>query len=319
MGPAPGILAGVTRRGALLFAAMALVWGVPYLFIRVAVRDLDPAVIVGGRSILGALVLLPFALRSGALRPVLGHWRWIAVFAIVEMAVPWYLLTDAERHLSSSLTGLLVASVPLVAALLAVLSRTERFTGIRLVGLLVGVAGVFALLGLDLDTGGGGARPIVEMLVVAVCYAAGPFVLARRLSGLPGLGVSMVSLGIAGILYLVPMTLRRPTAPVPAVAWWSVAVLALVCTALAFVLFYELIAEIGPSRATVITYLNPAVALLLGVLLLGEPLTVGMVVGFPLVLLGSVLATRPSRTVGSGQSGDVAVDDGDVLGGGVRG
>lgn len=288
--------AGVSRRGALLFAAMSVIWGVPYLFIRVADRSLDPAFIVGARVWIGALVLLPFAVRAGAIRPVLAGWRWLLVFAVIEMVIPWYLLTDAERHLPSALTGLLVASVPLVGALLSLVGTHEdRVTGIRVVGLGVGLLGVISLLGIDLDLEGAGPWPVIEVLLVAVCYAVGPFVLARRLPGLPGIGVSALSLSIAAVIYLVPMLLSLPATAPPAEAVWSVVGLGLVCTALAFVLFYDLIAEIGPSRATVITYLNPVVALILGIAILGEQPTIGMLVGFPLVLLGSVLATRGPR------------------------
>ena len=281
---------------------MSVIWGVPYLFIRVAVRGLDPAVVVCGRTLIGAVVLLPLAARANALRPVLPAWRWVVAFGVVEMAIPWYLLTDAERHLPSALTGLLVAAVPLVGALIAVVGGHEdRMTGLRAVGLLVGLLGVVALLGVDLDLNGAGGWPVVEVMLVAVCYATGPVILSRRLAGLPGLGVSALSLSVAAALYVVPGVLLWPAAAPAASAVWSVVALGLVCTALAFVLFYDLIAEMGPTRATVITYLNPAVALVLGVLVLGEHPTVGMLVGFPLVLLGSVLATRGPRRTASGR------------------
>ena len=275
---------------------MSVIWGVPYLFIRVADRGLEPAVIVSGRTLIGALVLLPLAARAKAIRPVLPAWRWLVAFAVIEMAVPWYLLTDAERHLPSALTGLLVAAVPLVGAAISLVGPHEdRLTGVRALGLGIGLAGVVALLGVDLDLNGAGAGPVVEVLLVAVCYATGPVILSRRLNGLPGIGVSALSLSVAAALYLVPGILLWPVSAPPASAVWSVVVLGLVCTALAFVLFYDLIAEIGPSRSTVITYLNPAVALLLGIVVLGEQPTVGMLIGFPLVLLGSVLATRGPR------------------------
>lgn len=275
---------------------MSVIWGIPYLFIRVAARTLDPAVIVCGRSLIAALVLLPLAARAGALRPVLPGWRWLVLFAVVEMAVPWWLLTDAERHLPSALTGLLVATVPLFGAFITLVGQHEdRVTGIRVLGLGVGLLGVVALLGVDLDLGGAGPWPVIEVLIVAVCYAVGPFILSRRLAGLPGLGVSALSLSLTGAIWLVPGLAQLPAASPPSEAVWSVVVLGVICTALAFVLFYDLITEIGPSRATVITYLNPVVALTLGILVLGEQPTAGMLIGFPLVLLGCVLATRGPR------------------------
>ncbi len=285
---------------------MSVIWGVPYLFIRVADRGLEPAVIVSGRTLIGALVLLPLAARAKAIRPVLPGWRWLVAFAVIEMAIPWYLLTDAERHLPSALTGLLVAAVPLVGAAISLVGPHEdRLTGVRALGLGIGLAGVVALLGIDLNLDGAGAWPVVEVLLVAVCYATGPVILSRRLNGLPGIGVSAVSLSVAAALYLIPGILLWPASAPPASAVWSVVVLGLVCTALAFVLFYDLIAEIGPSRSTVITYLNPAVALLLGIVVLGEQPTVGMFIGFPLVLLGSVLATRGPRRSSTDVPSDV--------------
>ena len=212
------------------------------------------------------------------------------------MAVPWYLLTDAERHVPSAFAGLLLATVPLFAALIAVVGQHEdRMTGSRALGLGIGLLGVVALLGVDLDLGGAGPIPVIEVLLVAVCYAVGPVILSRRLAGLPGMGVSALALSIAAVIYLVPGVLLLPSSAPPAEAVWSVVVLGLVCTALAFVLFYDLIAEIGPSRSTVITYLNPVVALALGMAILGEQATIGMLIGFPLVLLGSILATRGPR------------------------
>ena len=288
---------------------MSVIWGVPYLFIRVADRGLEPSVIVSGRTLIGAVVLLPLAAHAKAVRPVLTRWRWLIGFAVIEMAVPWYLLTDAERRLPSALTGLLVAAVPLVVALIAVVGQHEdRITPVRATGLGVGLAGVAVLLGVDLDLHGAGAWPVIEVLLVAVCYATGPVILSRRLDGLPGLGVSALSLTVAAVIYLVPGILLLPDKAPPASAVWSVVVLGLVCTALAFVLFYDLIAEVAPSRAMVITYLNPAVALLLGVLVLDEQPTIGMFLGFPLVLFGSVLATRGPRRAPAlaGSGGPVA-------------
>jgi drug/metabolite transporter (DMT)-like permease len=214
------------------------------------------------------------------------------LFAFVEMAVPWLLLGSAERRLSSSLAGLLIAAVPLVGALLGWATGGERLGPRRLLGLLVGIAGVAALVGLDLHVND--ALALVEMVVVIVGYAVGPFLLARYLSDLPGLGVTAASLAVTAIGYAPVAAVQLPRHWPAGKVVASVAVLALLCTATAFLVFFALIAEVGPVRATVITYLNPAVAVTLGVLLLHEPFTVGIGVGFVLVLAGSVLATRRS-------------------------
>ncbi|HEU5269695.1 MAG TPA: DMT family transporter [Jatrophihabitans sp.] len=280
----------MTRRGWVLFAAMCLIWGLPYLFIRVAVEDLNPGTMVFLRTAGAAALLLPAAAGRGMLRPVLSHWRPIIAFSLIEVVVPWVLLSDAERRLTSSLAGLLVAAVPLIGAALAFFSsHGDRMGARQLAGLAVGIVGVTCLVGLDLGQLHLGA--MAEMLVVSIGYATGPVILARWLADLPGLGVIAAAMTVSTVL-LLPFPLVRPPEQVAGRAIVSIAVLSLVCTALAFVLFFQLIAEIGPTRCTVITYVNPAVAVLLGVLVLGEHLTVGMVVGFPLILAGSVLATR---------------------------
>jgi drug/metabolite transporter (DMT)-like permease len=283
----------MTRRGALLFAAMCVIWGLPYLMIRVAVRELSPATLVFVRTAASSVLLVPLAVARGELRPVVERWRPLLIFAAIEIAIPWLLLSSAERRISSSLAALLIAAVPFVGAALAAATRHDRFDSRRLVGLLVGAGGVAAIVGLDL--GHASTAGFAETAGVVVGYAAGPFVLSRWLSDLPSLGVIAASLAVTAVVY----------APVAATQWPSsfpagrvigaVAALAVVCTALAFVLFFELIAEAGPVRATVITYVNPAVAALLGVAVLGERFTAGMGAGFVLVLAGSVLATRATR------------------------
>jgi drug/metabolite transporter (DMT)-like permease len=284
----------MTRRGLLLFAAMCVIWGIPYLLIRVAVRELTPATLVFARTSIGALVLLPIAAMNGGLRPLVGRSVPVLAFAGIEIALPWVLLSHAETHLSSSLTGLLIAAVPLVGA---VITRTtgsrERLGSANLLGLGLGLVGVGALVGLDL--GGASAVALVEIAVVAVCYATGPIILSRYLGGLSSLGVIAVSLGVCALVYGPVAAFELPSRVPSWKATSSVLVLAVICSALAFVLFFALIAEIGPVRATVITYVNPAVAAVLGVTVLSEAFTVGMGVGFALILVGSVLATRAER------------------------
>jgi drug/metabolite transporter (DMT)-like permease len=288
----------VTRRGWLLFSALGVIWGIPYLLIKVAVRELSPASLVFLRTAIGAALLLPVVARRGNARALLAHWRPIALFTVVELAIPWLLLSDAERQVTSSLAGLFMASVPLVGAVLArVTGRHERLGARRVAGLFVGLAGVVALLGLDLGSGDAGA--IVKLAVVALGYAIGPMIVARRLGDLPTLDVVAAALTLCAVGYAPVGIAQLP----PAFPGWeiagAVAVLGVACTALAFLLFFELIAAVGPVRATVITYVNPAVAVAAGVAVLGEPFTSGTAVGFVLILAGSWLATGavPQRAV----------------------
>ena len=281
----------MTRRGIVLFAAMAIIWGIPYLLIRVAVAEVSPPVLVLARTGIAAVILLPVALLRGNLRTVLRHWPWVVGFAAVEIAIPWVLLGAAEQQISSSLAGLLVAGVPLVGATIAaILGGPDRVGRRELLGLLIGFAGVAAIAGGDFEADN--AMAIVQVGVVVVCYAAGPFILSRRLVGVSSLGIMALSLTLVAVFYTPFALLAWPSTTPSQAALASIVVLAIVCTAAAFLVFAALIGEVGPVRATVITYVNPAIAAVLGVLVLGETLTTAMLLGFALAIMGSTLATR---------------------------
>ena len=284
----------MTSRGWLLFAATCVIWGIPYLLIKVAVEDVSPVMLVLARTSIAALLLLPVAAMRDELRPVLRRWRVVAMFAAIEIALPWVLLGWAETRISSSLTALLISATPLVGTAIAVApGGRERLNVDRAAGLALGVVGVASIVGLGLE--GASVAPVAAVGVVAVCYAVGPAMLPRWLADLPSLGIIAVSLGLTAVAY-VPITAVSGVGQAPsAAAVTSILGLAVICTAIAFLLFFALIGEIGPARATVITYVNPAVAAVLGVAILGERFTVGMGVGFVLVLAGSVLATRPAH------------------------
>jgi drug/metabolite transporter (DMT)-like permease len=280
----------LTRRGALLFAAMCVIWGIPYLMIRVAVRELAPVTMVFLRSGLAAVLLMPLAARRGELRPLLTHWRPLLAYTAIEVALPWVLLGHAETRLTSSLTGLLLAAVPLAGALIVTLSGERARLGLRLwVGLMIGIVGVGAIVGLDL--GQIDLLALGEVVLVAVCYAVGPLILARSMVGVPALGIVAASLAISALVYAPLAAANWPSKFPSAHVVESILGLAVVCSAAAFLIFFALIREVGPLRATVITYVNPAVAAALGVTLLNERLTAGMVIGFVLVLTGCFLAT----------------------------
>jgi drug/metabolite transporter (DMT)-like permease len=284
----------VTRRGWLLFLAMGVLWGLPYSLIKVAVRDFSPATLVFARTAIGAAVLLPLAAVRGELRPLLPHWRPLVLYTVAELAVPWVLLSSAERRLPSSLSGLLVAAVPLVGAAIARLAGVHAALGLRgLGGLVVGLFGVGVLVGFDVSGSESGSVGMVAVVVVG--YALGPLILSRTLHDLPVLGVVAASLALCAVGYAPFALSDLPPATTPVRVWAAVVVLGVVCTAIAFVVFFQLIAEVGPVRATVITYINPAVALVLGVLFLHERFGAATAGGFALILAGSVLATRRRR------------------------
>ena len=282
----------MTARGWLLFSLMGVVWGIPYLLIKVAVEaDLSPSTVVFVRCTLGAALLLPFAIRQGGLpRTIRTYWRPMLAFAVIEIIGPWWTLTDAERHLSSSTAGLLIAGVPIVGLALArFFGSTERLGTRRLTGLTLGLAGVAVLTVPHLT--GGDARSLAEVLLTVIGYATAPLIAARHLRDVPSLHLTAPCLALAALVYAPAAVVTRPaTLPSPDVLA-ALAVLGVVCTALAFVAFLELIKEVGPTRATVFTYVNPAVAVAAGALFLDEPLTAGILAAFALILAGSVLAT----------------------------
>jgi drug/metabolite transporter (DMT)-like permease len=296
----------MSRRGWALFVAMSVIWGLPYLLIKVSVEELAPTTLVFLRTAIAAVLLVPWALSRGELRPVLRHWRALLAFTALEMTGPWLLLAYAEQDLSSSLTGLLVAVVPIVAAVAGRLAgEDDRLDATRIAGMVLGLVGVGLLLGLDV--GGGQALAVGAVALVVLGYGTAPLIVKRRLSEVPSTGVNAWAVLITALVYLPFAGPRLSEAGVPSGrVVLAVLVLALVCTVAALLLFFALIHEVGPNRALVITFVNPAVAVLLGITLLSEPLTVGMVVGFPLVLLGCVLATRRSAAVPAADGGPLA-------------
>jgi len=278
----------MTRRGWLLFIALGVLWGMPYLLIRIAVESVDPLVVAGSRTLIGALLLLPVALHRNALAAAFRNWKWLLAFTLIEISVPWVLLGHAETRLTSSTAGILIAVVPLFAAIIVSRLGHEKLEPRRLLGLGVGFAGVALLVGIDIHFSD--FLAVAATIVVSLCYAIGPIIIDRKLKDVPAIGVITASLILATLIYLPFAPFLLPEEFV-AKAVFSIVGLGVLCTAGAFIVFFALIAEVGPARATVITYVNPAVAMVLGAIVLSEPLTIGMAIGFPLVLIGSYLGT----------------------------
>ena len=298
MHPGTGVqCALVTARGWALFIALSVLWGIPYLFIKVAVDELSPAMVVWVRVALGALLLLPIVIARGDIKRLnVTDWSWIVVFAIVEIALPFGALSYAEIRLSSSTTAILIAAVPILSAIIGWrIGIDDRITKGRALGLAVGVIGVATLVGIDIR--GDDLLSVAALGITIVGYSFGPIIVATKLSRAPALSVITMALVVNTLLYAPFAWVTRPDGPISAEAWWSVVILGVFCTALAFITFFALIAEAGPSRTTVITFIAPAVALALGVVVLAEPITWGIIVGFPLVVAGSYLATRKAPAV----------------------
>jgi drug/metabolite transporter (DMT)-like permease len=287
----------VAWRGWTAFAALGIIWGLPYFFIKIAVQEVSPFTLAFVRVLLATLILMPIAWRRGALRSLAKHKAPIVAFGLIEFAIPFSLISLGERWISSSVTGILIAMVPLSIALI------QRFFGIRealggwrIAGLAIGFIGVAALLGTGPISGALGWAGVGCMLVSTLCYAVGPLIIQRHLHGLDSIGPLAASLGVASAILLIPAALEIPSSLPSANALASIAVLGIVCTAIAMLLMFYLVRHAGASRASVITYINPVVATLLGVLVLDEHLGVGGFIAFALILLGSWLATRGAVT-----------------------
>ena len=283
----------MSSKGWAAFAAMSLIWGVPYLFIKVAVDDgVSPVFLSFARVAIGAALLLALAWRAGVLSQLRGRWGWIAAYAVVEITLPFPLIAAGEQYVTSSLTAILIASVPLIVALLAIrFDAAERATGVRLLGLLIGFAGVIVLVGVDVAGDADELLGAVLILLASCGYAAAPMILKRKLTGVDGRAAMGASLLVASVALALPAAFTAPSETPTTDAVLAIVVLGLICTALALVVFQFLILEVGPGRALVITYLNPVVAVFLGVLILDESLGAGAVAGLLLILAGSWLST----------------------------
>jgi drug/metabolite transporter (DMT)-like permease len=286
----------VSARGLFLFLTAGVIWGTPYFFIALALEGFSTPSIVWIRVTIGTLVLLPIAIHRRALRPALKAWPWVLAFAVGEMVIPWALITEAEQSISSSLAGLLITTVPFIAAfVIGLMGDRSAWHPMTVLGLVLGFSGVVALVGIDAFAGRIELLPVIMMIGAAIGYAVAPIVADRKLADIPTMGVITLSMAMVSVIYAIPAlnVLPRQWAaletPSPTVA---VGYLGLVASALGFIVFFALIKEVGPGRATLITYVNVVVAFLLGVLFLDEPLTTGFMVGFPLIVVGSYLASQ---------------------------
>lgn len=272
-------------------------WGLPYFFIVWALESFSTPTIVFARTLLGALVLIPYAIKVGGIRPALKAWPYVVLFAVLEMVVPWYLITEAGKHISSGLSGLLVATVPFFAvAILAIfLKDRSALRPVPLFGMVVGFLGVVALVGIDSILGNVDPLWVGAVVLASVGYAIAPIMANVKIRHVPTSGVIGLSMALVAILYapaaLAELPAELAAEPTPK-AWIALVMLGLVCSALAFVIFFELLKEVGPAKASLITYLNTAVALLLGTLFLAEPLTPGLLLGLPLITLGLYLSAK---------------------------
>jgi drug/metabolite transporter (DMT)-like permease len=289
----------MTWRAWATFAALCAIWGLPYFFIKLALQELSHVCVAWGRITLAAVVLVPIAWHRGALQKAFAHKVAITAFAVAELVVPFSLIAMGEQWISSSLTGILIATVPLSVVVIAPLFGVkERLGALRVAGLAIGFCGVIAIVGLDTGHGPMLWAGVVCIMISVAGYAIGPLVVERYLADVDELGAVAASLVVASILLLPLAALSAPNHLPSALSLTAVVALGILCTALALYLYFYLINEAGAARASVVAYINPAVAAVIGVLVLHEPFGFGAGMGLAMILLGSWLATGRNKEVG---------------------
>lgn len=282
-----------------LFLAAGVLWGVPYLFIKIAVEPggFQPGFLVFARVSLGALFLLPLAIKQGLLTEALKYAKWILLYSIIELVGPWYFLSSGERHVSSGLAGLLIATVPFWSTILAsMLGDHSVWQPRRIAGMVIGFIGVILVVGLESLRGQHNRFAIAICLLAAVGYAVAPTMIRRKAPTLNGLAINSLAMLFTAIIYIPIAVIQFPATLPSSKAIWSLIILGIFPTAIAFVVFFKVIIEVGPTRASMVTYINTAVAVLLGIIVLSEPLTLGIGLGLPLILIGSYMSGKKSVT-----------------------
>jgi len=286
----------MSRRNLALFILAGFLWGIPYLLIRVAVdheTGFSPAIVVFSRVFIGALILVPIAIYDKSIFAAIKGWKYIAVYALFEMAIPWILIGTAEQSITSGLAGLLVASVPIFSTIIASMYGDKSvWHPRRLFGMAIGFLGVFLLVGIESFTGSSDPVAIFMMLGASVGYAYAVIYITNKMPGVSGVAINAIAMAMTALLYSPALFLAWPDHQVSQSAIYSIIALGIFSTGIAFAVFFTVMAEIGPTRASLVTYMNTAFAVVLGVLILSEPLTIGIIVGLPLVLIGSYLASR---------------------------
>jgi len=286
----------MNRKAALLFVAASVIWGSSFLLIRVAVRDISPAALVFARTVLGAAFLVPIAIRTRAFRGLRRKVPAVVALTMLNMCLPIFLTAWAEQHISSSATGILIATDPLFTALLALwLFRAEAVTRGQLAGLVLGFAGVVALLGLDFSTQIVALLGAGAVLLSAGGYAASALLYRRWLPNAPALGVSTLMMLCSCVVFALPAAADLPHQMPGMTSLLALVTLGIVNTGLLSWVYFALVRQAGAAVTSLITYVVPVVALVLGVSLLDETLTIGAVVGLVLIASGTWLATSTRR------------------------
>ncbi|MEY4337465.1 MAG: hypothetical protein RL680_360 [Actinomycetota bacterium] len=286
----------MTRKSWILFGIVGFLWGIPYLLMKVAVADIPPPLIVAGRTLIGAAILIPIAIKKNTFKDAIKGIKYVIPYAVLEMVGPWILITSAEKEISSGLAGLLIATVPFFASIFSSLRGDHSvWQPKRIFGLVVGFVGIVALVGIESITGTSNPKAIAMVILAAIMYAYAVLMVTTNLPGVDGIAINGVAMGLTCLFYTPIAIATWPSNPVSTQAIAALVALGVFSTAIAFMLFFIVIVEIGVARGSLTTYVNTAVAVVLGIIILDEPITLGIIVGLPMVLLGSFLASRKEK------------------------
>ncbi|MCX6439328.1 MAG: EamA family transporter [Actinobacteria bacterium] len=286
----------MTRKSWIFFGIVGFLWGIPYLLMKVAVADIPPPLIVAGRTLIGAAILIPIAIKKNTFKDAIKGIRYVIPYAVLEMVGPWILITNAEKEISSGLAGLLIATVPIFSTIFSSLRGDHSvWQPKRIFGLIIGFVGIIALVGIESITGTSNPKAIAMVILAAIMYAYAVLMITTNLPGVDGIAINGVAMGLTCLFYTPIAIATWPSNPVSTQAITALVALGVFSTAIAFMLFFIVIVEIGPARGSLTTYVNTAVAVVLGIIILGEPITLGIQVGLPLVVLGSYLASRKEK------------------------
>jgi drug/metabolite transporter (DMT)-like permease len=289
-------MARMKRRDAFELVLLAALWGASFLFMRMGAGEFGPLALSALRALGASLLLVPLLAWRGELPGLRRHWRSIALVGITNSALPFLCFSYAALSLSAGLSSIFNAATPLLGTMFAVLWLKDRLTAPRAVGLAIGFAGVLWLAWdhAHVAPAGGAAHPalaVAACIAATVLYGFSANFTKKYVSGAPPMALAAGSQLAAAIVLIGPALWAWPAAAPSPVAWTSAVLLALLCTGVAYILYFRLIRSAGPSQALTVTYLIPAFAVVWGAVFLGEALTPAMVGGCAVILLGTALAT----------------------------
>ena len=286
----------MSRKSLFYFLLVGFLWGIPYLLMKVAVEEIPPSAIVAGRTLIGAAILIPVALYRKTFKGAVLGFKFVAFYALLEMIGPWILISTAQKKIDSGLAGLLISTVPIFAAIITSMRGDHTVWQFkRRFGIVVGFIGLIAVVGIESFSGNSHPASIAMMILAAMGYSYAIIMVTTNLPLVDGIAINGLAMAITSIFWA-PLAIAQWPSQVTLKPALSLIALGVLCTALAFLVFFKLLVEIGPARGSLVTYLNTSVAVVLGVIVLNEPITIGLIIGLPLVLIGSYLASKKTQS-----------------------